>query len=122
MATDGILGRPSRAMSTPAGLAGLVLSALAVAGCGVSASVSVYGGGSTLSNPDKLVSDGLAAKVGQPPVSVSCPSDVPATVGNVFHCKVVINSAGQYVTATVTETSINGNTVKINIVDGTTVQ
>jgi hypothetical protein len=97
----------------PIGLAALALSSVAVVGCG---------GTPTVSNPDKLVSDGLDQAVGQRPVSVSCPSNVPAKVGHVFHCKVVINSAGQFVVATVTETKISGSTVEVSIVDSKTVQ
>jgi Domain of unknown function (DUF4333) len=103
------------AVRAPIGVAALALSWVAAVGCGASVSV---GGTPSVNNPDKLVSDGLLQAVGRRPVSVSCPSNVEAKVGHVFHCKVVINSAGKYVVATVTETKINASHVHVNIVDG----
>ena len=78
----------------------------------MSASVSI--GKKTVTDPDKLVSDALAASTGMTPKSVSCPSDVEAKVGNVFHCTVV-DDAGVSADATVTETSISGDSVHVHI-------
>jgi hypothetical protein len=89
--------------------------------CSTAGAVTISIGGGVLDNVNSTVAYGLYQAVGQHPVSVSCPSDVPAKVGHKFQCKVVINAKHQYVIATVTETSVNGSRVHLQISDGTTI-
>jgi Domain of unknown function (DUF4333) len=88
------------------------LTCVALAGCGASASFSVYGGGATLNDPNTVVTSALAS-IGES-ASVNCPSDIPAKVGHVFTCTLT-NADGTVLHGQVTETSINGSTVKVNV-------
>ncbi len=98
-----------------------IAAGLSIGACSASVHASVNVGGTagtaTLNNPNKLVSEGLQKVTGTAPAGVSCPAHVPAAVGHVFKCNVTINSAGDYVIATVTEKSIKGTTVNVHISD-----
>jgi hypothetical protein len=109
--------RPRRTTRVARLAALTLLAATAISSTAAAASIGI--GPKVIENADALVSKGLYKSVGRHPRSVSCPADIPAKVGHVFTCKVVVNAKGQYVIATVTEASITGSTVHLDIADGT---
>jgi Domain of unknown function (DUF4333) len=59
------------------------------------------------------VSEQLAAKVGYPPDSVTCPEDLDGVVGTEMRCELVVESDTYGLTVTVT--SVKGTTVNFDI-------
>lgn len=62
------------------------------------------------------ISDQVNTSLGHRPDSVSCPSDLPATVGASVRC--TVTDAGQNYAATATVTSVNGGTANYSVVLG----
>jgi hypothetical protein len=84
--------------------AGLLPTAIALAGCG----------SQVLNNPEKDVSDAIFNATGQRPKTVTCPSNIDAKVGKTFRCTLTAKD-GTKIGATVTETSIANGKVQMHI-------
>ncbi|MFF0544551.1 DUF4333 domain-containing protein [Nocardia thailandica] len=91
--------------------AAAVLSALALslAGC------SVQFGGAEVKEADleKSVSQTLAGQVGETPDKVDCPGDLKGEVGESMRC--TVTAGGETLGATVTVTSVDGDTVNYDV-------
>lgn len=94
-------GRDLRPVRAPIALVGV---AFAIAGCGTG----------TLDNAEQTVSDALFRSVGQRPAKVTCPKNIPAKAGHTFRCTLTA-SDGSKIGSTVTETSINGSKVQLDV-------